>query len=404
LCQIVTCMNEPDFLGLVTSAYHALYDLIQLRTHPLGLQLLPRTGIAPKEQGWQLHNLLLEAIHQLDPGAHAPLHSKEWRRHRLMLLRYVEGMDPQQVAEQLSISRRQYYREHATAIEATAEILRLRRINKGQPPEADASESAGLQRSEIDRASRSQRAAQLGEVVNGVLQLLASLVQEHEIQVETDIPHGLPTVGVNPNVLRQVILTILGAVATRYDRLMLCLTACLEESDVYLHITVSPPVESVSEIIRSQLLPYEEILRSNGVSIDGLDADESLSHVTLALPCVLQKLVLVIDDNKDVLELFERYLVPNHYQVQSASDAESALALATRLKPALIIVDLMMPQIDGWELLRRFRLDEQVAHIPIVICSVLKQRELALALGAQDFIEKPITEERLLSAVSTLLE
>ena len=403
MCQIAFCMNEPDYLGLVTSAFHALYDLVQLRTHPLGSYVLSEEGLVPKERGWQLHNLLLEAVQQLDPGPHAPISSKEWRRHRLMLLRYVEGMDPQSVAEQLAISRRQYYREHGMAIEASAQILRRRSTETRQASETDSGETDILLRSEINRASRHERAAQVGEVVDGVLLLLKSLVEEHNIHIAVDIPADLPTVGVNPNVLRQVILTILGAVTTRFDSLTIHISAQYK-AEIELKITVTPPVEDANAIVRTQLLPYDEILRSSGASIHGLDGDEELCQVTIKLPSARQKLILVVDDNKDVLELYEHYLVPNHYQVQSASDAESALALAVRLKPSLIVIDLMMPQIDGWELLRRFRLSEESAYTPIIICSVLKQRELALALGAQDYIEKPITEARLLSAVNHLLD
>jgi len=395
--------NEADFLGLVTSAYHALYDLVELRTHPLGALLLGQADVSAKERGWQLHNLLLDAITQLDPGPQAPMYSKEWRRHQLMLLRYVDGQDPQAVAEQLSISRRQYYREHGLAMAATAEILRGRSLGNGLAADRDATGTDGLLQSEFDRVSGHEHTAQLGEVAVGVLQLLATLLQEHRIQVVDAIPPDLPVLGVSGSMLRQLLLTILGAVATHCDDVTLRLHAHAGAPAVRLTVGIEPPASAVAQAVQTQLQPYQEILRSSGIAVEGLDASAPLRQITLVLPPFLQTPVLVIDDNQDVLELYERYLTPNDFQVTATSDAETALELATRLKPALIIIDLMMPQTDGWELLRRLRLNPAAAAIPVIICSVLKQRELALALGAQAYLEKPISEQSLLAAIHGVL-
>ena len=395
--------NEADFLGLVTSAYHALYDLVELRTHPLGARLLGQANVSAKERGWQLHNLLLDAITQLDPGPQAPMYSKEWRRHQLMLLRYVDGQDPQNVAEQLAISRRQYYREHSLAMAATAEILRGRSPDDALTAHEDAVETDTLLQSEFDRVSGHEHTAQLGEVTTGVLQLLTTLLQEHHIQVVESLPHDLPVISVSSSILRQLLLTILGAMATHCEEVTLRLSARAEATTVRLKISIEPPAADVADAVRAQLLPYQEVLRSSAISVEGLDASAPLREIVLVLPPFLQTSVLVIDDNQDVLELYERYLTPNNFQVMATPDAETALDLAARLKPSLIIIDLMMPQTDGWELLRRLRLNPSAAAIPVIICSVLKQRELALALGAQAYLEKPITEQSLLAAIRGVL-
>ena len=386
---------------MVSSAYHALYDLVELRTHPLGALLLSESQVSAKERGWQLHNLLIDAVHQLDPGPQAPMYSKEWRRHQLMLLRYVDGQEAQNVAEQLAISRRQYYREHSLALAATAEILRGRSADP-LTASAPAAESATLLRSEFDRMSGQEHTAQLGEVAGGVLQVLAALLHEHHIAVVDTIPANLPMVWVSGSLLRQLLLTILGAVATHCEQVTLRLSA-QAGATVDLTVTIEPPLDSVAEAVRALLLPYEDILMSSEVSVEGLESGAPLRQITLGLPLFLQTSVLVIDDNQDVLELYERYLTPNDYQVTATSDAEAALDLAARLKPALIIIDLMMPQTDGWELLRRLRANPGAAGIPVIICSVLKQRELALALGAQAYLAKPITEAGLLAAIHGVL-
>jgi CheY-like chemotaxis protein len=112
--------------------------------------------------------------------------------------------------------------------------------------------------------------------------------------------------------------------------------------------------------------------------------------------------VLVIDDNQDVLELFRGYLGTQGYRVATAQTAQDALDKARRLQPYAITLDLMMPGQDGWSVLQSLLAHPDTCDIPIIVCSVLKQQELALMLGASGYLEKPITERELLAALETL--
>src|SRR5579859_6225615 len=116
-------MVDKQFVVQLADAYEHIYDLVYLRTHPLLERLTEDKSMSRKDQAWQLHHLLLNVIGELDPGPHAPAFSREWRRHRLMVMRYVDGLTPQVVADQLAISRRHFYREHENALEAVAEVL-----------------------------------------------------------------------------------------------------------------------------------------------------------------------------------------------------------------------------------------------------------------------------------------
>src|SRR5258706_1327766 len=112
-----------QFVSELADAYEHIYDLVYLRTHPFLNYLFGESQGSTKEKAWQLHHTLLNAIEELDPGPQVPAFSREWRRRRLMVLRYVDGLTPQAVADQLAISRRHYYRAHEGAMTAIADIL-----------------------------------------------------------------------------------------------------------------------------------------------------------------------------------------------------------------------------------------------------------------------------------------
>jgi CheY-like chemotaxis protein len=109
--------------------------------------------------------------------------------------------------------------------------------------------------------------------------------------------------------------------------------------------------------------------------------------------------VLVIDDNPDIHDLFRRSLSGHGYHLVAARTANEALAVIRDLEPDVITIDLMMPEQDGLSLLERIRNQPQTENTPVIVCSVLEERELALSLGADCFLSKPVTQENLLAAL-----
>ena len=72
--------------------------------------------------------------------------------------------------------------------------------------------------------------------------------------------------------------------------------------------------------------------------------------------------------------------------------------------PRGIVLDVMMPEVDGWQMLGRLRRHPVTGHIPILICSIVSQEELAFSLGARGFLRKPVTRKNLLDALELLVE
>lgn len=113
--------------------------------------------------------------------------------------------------------------------------------------------------------------------------------------------------------------------------------------------------------------------------------------------------VLVIDDDANARELVRRSLQGEGYRVRAASSGPEGLDLAREQRPDLIILDVMMPIMDGWQVLHTLRGDPGLSNVPVLMQSMLNERDLGLLLGANEYLVKPVAREELLAAVQDLI-
>jgi CheY-like chemotaxis protein len=113
--------------------------------------------------------------------------------------------------------------------------------------------------------------------------------------------------------------------------------------------------------------------------------------------------VLVVDDDADTLDLTRRFLSKQGFAVLTANDGETGLDLARRHLPAVITLDVMMPRKDGWTVLSELKADERTRDIPVVMLTMLDDRELGFALGACEHLTKPVDRQRLVALMRHLL-
>lgn len=119
------------------------------------------------------------------------------------------------------------------------------------------------------------------------------------------------------------------------------------------------------------------------------------------------KCVLVCDDDPLLLDLLEFRLSTRGYNVIVAKDGQEALERIRDDRPSAVVLDAMMPILDGYEVLRRLREEEATKDIPVVMLTARRQeRDIvgALALGASDYVVKPFIPEELVARLSRLLE
>jgi signal transduction histidine kinase/DNA-binding response OmpR family regulator len=110
---------------------------------------------------------------------------------------------------------------------------------------------------------------------------------------------------------------------------------------------------------------------------------------------IRKSLVLVIDDDATVRDLMQRSLAKDGYRVEVAADGRTGLEMARRLQPAVITLDVMMPSMDGWAVLTALKADPATAEIPVVMLTIVDEKNIGFALGAADYFTKPIDWQRL---------
>ena len=109
--------------------------------------------------------------------------------------------------------------------------------------------------------------------------------------------------------------------------------------------------------------------------------------------------VLVVEDDAHSAELLSVYLEGAGYKIAVARDGVEGLELARRLRPRAVVLDILLPRVDGWDLLGRLKADPATAESPVIVVSMLDERSKGLALGAVEYLVKPVGREELLAAL-----
>jgi DNA-binding response OmpR family regulator len=116
--------------------------------------------------------------------------------------------------------------------------------------------------------------------------------------------------------------------------------------------------------------------------------------------------ILVADDDPSILRLLQLNFELEGYEVHTASDGEEALAKARASSPDIVVLDVMMPGMDGWEVCRRMKEDETMREVPVILLTALGQeseRRRGLAVGASEYVMKPFDPDQLVQMVKRTL-
>lgn len=402
-----TSGTPPErFVDAVRDALLHIYDLAYLQTHPLAGEV-DLTPIAESGRGRALRRVLLDTIEALHPSPGVAVTSRAWRAYRLLELRYIEEHEVADVTEKMALSKSQYHREHHRALEAIAGLLWERRRRDAPAP---SDESDATRRDVATELTRREAAhlvhptAQLvdaAEVLRSVVALLQPLAHRLGAKLRATTPDRLPSIGGDRVALRQALLSILGHALRAADGGTVAVAATPGPGTLEIAIRGAPGWAAGGDLAGvADLEPFLTALGGRATAPDPAGD----APLRLAFPAAEDPVLLVVDNSQDFIDLVGRFLVGQPWDVVGAPDVERALALGRDRAPRAILLDVVLPGRDGWDLLEALKATPSTAAIPVVICSVLDQPEVALSLGAAAYLRKPIDRHRLVETLTRICD
>lgn len=386
----------------VHQALECLYENVALARTALA-ERFPEVASASdvRTRALTLRGILLGAIELLQPARQEHFGSHGARSYDVLNLRYIEGMSVTQVAAELNVVERQVYRDLRHSYEELATVLRPRGTTAAEPVPGEGPggppEAAMPLQEELARLVPRLRRLDPAQTVTSALRALKPLADRLGAALDFAPAPALPAVSADEGILKQVLIQTLSLAIQSASSVKLTLQPGPDAGRLVLTASFRPDRRPVRTdlLVRLQRLAEQQHLRLNAQETMGGQVAISIS-MKIAEP----RTVLVIEDNEGAIELYRRYLSQSEeWQVAGASDPRLSHDLATRLRPAVILLDIMMPQVDGWSVLQLLQSQPQTAGIPIIICSVFEDPELAAALGASAQLKKPVSQAQLLAAL-----
>ena len=354
-----------------------------------------------------VRSAIVQGIQDLAPATNTPVTSHTKQLHDLLHQRFVLKLTQEQTADRLNVSRRTVNRLQRRATHLLAGVLweqghsgktetKVAHLSPDtgtadQTPNWQAQmeqELAALNRETPDTVS------DVGDLIDGVLEFLDCLPPELCADVEVmSVQSGLVT-AVHPVVMHQVLLSVIQRLARRTDGGHISIYARLEDGDAV--ITVTGPVPPDTGLDGTTFT--EDIRTPADVSLRTC-IDHGQAFVWVQTPSVGKISVLVADDNEDMARLYRDATIGTRYHITSTTRGQELLDLVEVSPPDVIILDVMLPDIDGWRVLMRLHEDNRTRPIPVIVCSVVREEQLALSLGAAKYLIKPVRPREFIEAL-----
>jgi CheY-like chemotaxis protein len=388
--------NNFEFFALqIKDALEHLYDHAHLQNHPLMDQFHLVAEQGPESAGLRLRRELISAIETFNPGEGVPFIAQHARIYNVLVMHYVERVTIQEIAYQLSLSSRQVQRNLRQGEKNIVAFL-WEKI-KGESS-SKIGQAASFQ-TEIEHLGSHPHKVHLQQLFNRAAASVEPLAHKKSVSIQGNFDDPPLWMTADPVIASQALVSILSRVVF-LSRSSVILVECFPgESSLALQFIYSPQDVSAEKNLPGKTV-YQLIEPLNW-DISVIVKPEGLCQWNLHIP-LESSTILIIDDNQGLINLLERYLGKTSLKILSAPDGKTGLEIAKELVPDAIIVDVMMPEVSGWEVLQWLQNDPQTGKIPVIVCSVVNEPDLAHALGAAGFLSKPVRQEDVLSMLNKL--
>ncbi len=381
-----------EFLEQVKQALSHLYDFPYLQHFPLAeeFHVQSTTGSV----GLNFRRTLIECIEALNPGKDLLYRSSDGDTYNLLRYYYIDRMTLQEAQIELGISERQSYRVLKRGQISVAELL----WTKFNRPVISEPATTSIQ-AELARLDQNIRTFELGTLIDTAVQAISRLATSYKKRISIQKPQLPVMVTSNYPIAQQVLINLLS-----FSIKMMpvdVITVRLEQvrHGVRLNVSGEAYLQELEEQTAATEIPrlIEELNWK-------LSYESQPGHSTVSVTITTDDVkILVIDDNEELSELITRFLAKQPYQVIISTTGQHGLQLAQEISPDIVILDIMMPDMNGWDILQRLRTVPSTETTPVIICSVINDEELAYSLNASYVIVKPISQESLLTALQKTL-
>jgi CheY-like chemotaxis protein len=359
-------------------------------------------GCSAAEGCGPLQSKIITCIEELEPASDLPAASRARRDFDILHWRFVAGLTQDETAERMHMSVRNVQRLQTEATHSLALRLweRWRSSHQADEPAAQARDwqsQADLELTSLKR-SAPDAVTDVEKTIEEVLTLEGVAARQRGVSVERGyIQPGL-TAAVHPSALRQTLITGIGRLAPHVASGQVTLYATLEDGDVKISMSGPVALRQPSDVPNI----VDDIIVPPGASV-GMRRNAERLFLWVKAPTVGQRTVVVVEDNPDMVLFYRRCTAGTAYRIVHIPTGEGLLETVAAVRPDVIVLDVMLPDTDGWQLLTELRQGPATRSIPVIVCSVVKEEGLALALGAALFLAKPIQPRQFATALNRVV-
>jgi len=280
-------------------------------------------------------------------------------------------------------------------------------------------------------------------IIKTVLSTAVALVKDKPVTLKQDIPEQLPNIWADPTRIRQIVLNLVSNACKFTEEGTVSVRVTADDKRVTFSVSdtgIGIPEEKLEHIFEEFTQVDASTTRKAGGTGLGLpisrhfvemhhgkiwvqsrlgqgttfsfyipttpDADNDLlpadAIINTATSEAERKLVVAIDDDPKAIDLYRRYLEKSPYQLIGLNSGKDALEKIKNVAPFAVLLDILIPEKDGWAVLNELKSNSLTKHIPVIVCSMVSDKNRAFSLGAANYLVKPIIESELHEALKQL--